>query len=134
MVQFDESLYFYLLGVIPVLVLLFLMVQVWKRSKQREFANTPMLRRLAPEKSRFKGTLKLVVFLAGLAFLVLALANPKIGTKLETVKRRKRPGSSHNVSLIPTKTCEKMASIFTLSFLTVVLNFLTPKPETQFFL
>ena len=87
MVQFDEKLYFYLMGLIPVMVLLFLLVQVWKKSKQREFANTRMLKKLAPEKSKFKSTLKLIVFLFGIAFLVLALVNPKIGTKLETVKR-----------------------------------------------
>lgn len=87
MVQFDEKLYFYLLGIIPVLVLLFLLLQVWKKSKQREFAQARMLKKLAPEKSKFKSTLKLVVFLLGIAFLVLALVNPKIGTKLETVKR-----------------------------------------------
>ena len=87
MVQFEEKLYFYLLGIVPVLVLLYVMLQVWKKSKQREFANAEMLKKLAPEKSRFKGTIKLGVFLLGLCFLVLALVNPKIGTKLETVKR-----------------------------------------------
>lgn len=87
MVQFDEKLYFYLLGLIPVMVLLFLLVQVWKKSKQREFANSRMLKKLAPEKSKFKSTLKLVTLLMGISFLVLALVNPKIGTKLETVKR-----------------------------------------------
>lgn len=87
LVQFDEKLYFYLLGIVPVLVLLFLMLQVWKRSKQRQFASSRLLRRLAPEKSSFKGTLKLIFLLLGLSFLVLGLVNPKIGTKLETVKR-----------------------------------------------
>lgn len=87
MVQFDEKLYFYLLGIIPVLVLLFLLLQVWKKSKQREFASSKLLKRLAPDKSKFKATLKLIFLLMGLCFLVIALVNPKIGTKLETVKR-----------------------------------------------
>ncbi|MDT0606468.1 VWA domain-containing protein [Croceitalea rosinachiae] len=87
MVQFDEKLYFYLLGIVPVLVLLFLLLQVWKKSKQHEFANSKLLKRLAPNKSKFKSTLKLIVLLLGLACLVVALVNPKIGTKLETVKR-----------------------------------------------
>ncbi len=87
MVQLDEKLYLYLLGIIPIMVLLFLMVQVWKKSKQREFAHSKLLKKLAPERSRFKATLKLITLLAGFSFLVLALVNPKIGTKLETVKR-----------------------------------------------
>ncbi|OQD44367.1 BatB protein [Croceivirga radicis] len=87
MVQFDEKLYFYLLGLIPVLVLLYLLVLVWKKSKQKEFADKKLLKRLAPDRSVFKSTLKLVFLLLGISFLVFALANPKIGTKLETVKR-----------------------------------------------
>ena len=87
MIQFEEKLYFYLLGIIPVLLLLFLLVQVWKKAKQREFANAPLLKRLAPERSKFKSWIKLFLFLFGIGFLVLALVNPKIGTKLETVKR-----------------------------------------------
>lgn len=87
MVQFDEKLYFYLLGVIPVMIVLFLLQQFWKRSKQREFADLALLKKLAPNKSSFKSILKLVFFMLGLSFLILALVNPKIGTKLETVKR-----------------------------------------------
>lgn len=87
MVQFDEKLYFYLLGLIPVIVLIFLLLQVWKKSKQREFADAKLLKRLAPEKSSFKSTLKLIFLLLGITFLTLGLVNPKIGTKLETVKR-----------------------------------------------
>lgn len=87
MVQFDEKLYFYLLGIIPVMVLLFLLLQVWKKSAQREFASPKSLKRLAPNQSRFKSLLKLILLLIGLSFLTLGLVNPKIGTKLETVKR-----------------------------------------------
>ncbi len=86
-VQFDEKLYFYLLGIVPIMVFIFLMVQLWKKRKQRAFADSPLLKRLAPNKSSFKATLKLIFLLLGLSFLVLALVNPKIGTKLETVKR-----------------------------------------------
>lgn len=87
LVQFDEKLYFYLLGIVPVVVLLFLLLHVWKRSKQRNFSSQKLLKRLAPNRSSFKPILKLIVFLFGISFLVLALVNPKIGTKLETVKR-----------------------------------------------
>jgi len=87
MVQFDENIYFYLLGILPLIILLFLAQQVWKKRKQREFASSPMLKKLAPERSKFKGILKLIFLLLGFAFLIIALVNPKLGTKLETVKR-----------------------------------------------
>ncbi|WP_375325771.1 VWA domain-containing protein [Flagellimonas sp. GZD32] len=87
MIQFDEKLYFYLLAIIPVMVLAFFFLQIWKKRTQKKFADLHLLKRLAPNRSNFKSTLKLVFLLSGLAFLVLGLVNPKIGTKLETVKR-----------------------------------------------
>lgn len=87
MIQFDEKIYFYLLAIIPIMVLAFLMLQIWKKKTQRRFADSKLLKRLAPDRSSFKSTLKLILFLLGLSFLVLGLVNPKIGTKLETVKR-----------------------------------------------
>ncbi|KAB5490731.1 VWA domain-containing protein [Flagellimonas hadalis] len=87
MIQFDEKIYFYLLAIVPVMVLAFLMLQIWKKKTQRRFADSKLLKRLAPDRSSFKSTLKLIFLLLGLSFLVLGLVNPKIGTKLETVKR-----------------------------------------------
>lgn len=87
MIQFDEKIYFYLLAIVPIMVLAFLMLQIWKKKTQRRFADSKLLKRLAPDRSSFKSTLKLILFLLGLSFLVLGLVNPKIGTKLETVKR-----------------------------------------------
>ncbi|QLG45505.1 VWA domain-containing protein [Costertonia aggregata] len=87
MVQLDEKTYLYLLCIIPVMALFFIMLQIWKKKKQKQFADVSLLKRLTPNRSRFKSTLKLIFFLLGLTFLTLGLVNPKIGTKLETVKR-----------------------------------------------
>jgi len=87
MIQLDEKIYFYFLFIIPVLVLLFVLLQFWKKRTQKKFADLVLLKKLTPNKSKFKSTLKLLFFLLGLAFLILGLVNPKIGTKLETVKR-----------------------------------------------
>lgn len=83
----EEKKYFYLLIIIPVVVLVFILLQLWKRSAQRKFANKQLLQRLSPEKSIFKPILKLTIWCLAIASLVVALVNPKIGTKLETVKR-----------------------------------------------
>lgn len=87
MVQLDEKIYFYLLLIIPVMIVIFVAMQIWKKRTQRKFADQALLKRLTPSKSNFKSTLKLIFFLLGLSFLILGLVNPKIGTKLETVKR-----------------------------------------------
>ena len=87
MIQLDEKSYLYLLSIIPVMVVLFVLLQIWKKRTQRKFADLSLLKRLTPDRSNFKSTLKLIFVLLGIASLTMALVNPKIGTKLETVKR-----------------------------------------------
>ena len=85
--ELDESKYLYLLFIVPLLVLLFLYNQYWKKRKQREFGDLDLVKRLSPEKSVFKPIFKLVVMILALFGLIFGLVNPKIGTKMETVKR-----------------------------------------------
>lgn len=87
MYELDESKYLYLLGILPVLVLIYLINLWWQRKKQREFGNADLVKKLAPTRSVFKPVLKLVMLLLALSCIVIALVNPKIGTKTETVKR-----------------------------------------------
>lgn len=66
--------------------MLFIIVQIWKKSAQRKFANPALLRRLSPNQSLLKGILKILILSGAFTCLSLALVNPKIGTKLETVR------------------------------------------------
>ncbi|MDI1303592.1 MAG: VWA domain-containing protein, partial [bacterium] len=85
--ELDEKKYLYLLLILPIVVLVFLVNLYWKRKKQREFGDLEMVKKLSPESSVFKPVLKLVLLLLALLGLILGLVNPKIGTKMETVKR-----------------------------------------------
>jgi Ca-activated chloride channel family protein len=85
--ELDERNYLYFLFILPVVVVIFLINLYWKRKKQREFGDLELLKRLSPERSVFKPALKLTVMLLALAALIFGLVNPKIGTKVETVKR-----------------------------------------------
>src|SRR5580765_1649457 len=85
--ELDEKKHLYLLLIIPLLVLIFLVNAYWKRKKQREFGDLFLMKKLSPEKSIFKPIFKLSILLLALVALVIALVNPKIGTKTETVKR-----------------------------------------------
>jgi Ca-activated chloride channel family protein len=85
--ELDDKNYLYVLFLIPILVAVFLYNQFWKRKKQLEFGDLQMVTKLAPEKSIFKPWLKFVTICIAIIGLIMALVNPKIGTKSESVKR-----------------------------------------------
>ena len=87
MLVFEEEIYFWLFLVIPVVLLLFVFLLLWKRKARKSFASDELLQKLAPNKSNFKPILKVTLACMALACLVVALVNPKMGTTMETVKR-----------------------------------------------
>ncbi len=87
MYQLEQPIYFYVLFAIPVLAVLFLWILVWRKKTQSKFADSTLLKKLSPNRSILKGVLKVLVLSLALACLSFALVNPKIGTKIETVKR-----------------------------------------------
>lgn len=87
MYKLEEPIYFYLFAIVPVLIVIFLLVLWWKKNTRKKFAELALLEKLAPNLSNFKAVLKLSFLLIGLSFLIIALVNPKMGTKLQTVKR-----------------------------------------------
>ena len=87
MYQLEEKIWFWVLVIIPVIILLFLMLQFWEHRAQTNFANKEVLKKLSPNQSLFKSILKVTIWCLAFACLAIALVNPKIGTKLETVKR-----------------------------------------------
>ena len=86
MYQLEEKIWFWVLAVIPLIGLLFLVLQIWKRRIQKKFANKATLKKLSPNQSLFKSVLKVWMLCLVFASLAIALVNPKIGTKLETVR------------------------------------------------
>ncbi|MDO5105490.1 VWA domain-containing protein [Capnocytophaga sp.] len=87
MIHIDEKIYLWFIPIVGVLFLVFVLSQLRKRKKQKQFADERLLKRLAPNYSRFKPWVKFVLLAVVIVLLCVALANPKIGTKIETVKR-----------------------------------------------
>jgi Ca-activated chloride channel family protein len=87
MFQLEEDIWFWLLFLVVGMVILFLWTALWKRKTKRLYASDDLLKRLSPSQSRFKATLKLVVLSLAVVCFCIALMNPKVGTKLETIKR-----------------------------------------------
>jgi Ca-activated chloride channel family protein len=87
MIRFAHGEYLNLLFVLPLLMGFFwVMLRVRRRALER-FVLPAMFPRLAPSASNAKVMLKFSLVLLAVASLVVALANPQIGTRLEEVKR-----------------------------------------------
>jgi Ca-activated chloride channel family protein len=87
MYKLEAPIYFYFFALLLLVLFVFVGDVLWKKKKQRQFAEAGLLSKIAPTTSTFKAILKVVIFSLGLSFLILSLVNPKMGTQLKTVKR-----------------------------------------------
>ena len=87
MYQLEEKIWFWVFIIIPVMLMMFLWTFFWKKRIQKSFGSAVVLKRLSPDLSFFKSSLKFIILCLAVGFLVIGLINPKIGTKLETIKR-----------------------------------------------
>ncbi|MTG97926.1 MULTISPECIES: VWA domain-containing protein [Myroides] len=86
--ELDNKKYFLLLIVIAAIVGLIIADLLWKKRKQSTFATHKAMKILAPNRSKNKSIIKAGLYLMALVSIVIGLVNPKIGTKLITVKRQ----------------------------------------------
>ena len=87
MYQLEEDFWFWLLLLVVGMLMMFMWTMIWKKKIKNKFASENLLKILSPEQSVFKSTFKHIILSLAIVSLIIALVNPKIGTKLETVKR-----------------------------------------------
>lgn len=87
MYQLEETSYFYILLIIPIMIIGFLFLKTWKKNIQKKYISENLLQFLSPNISNFKPKIKLLFLILFILFSTIALVNPKIGTELKTVKR-----------------------------------------------
>ena len=87
MYQLEEKKYFIYFAAVVILLVAYILVFLWKKQKQKQFADLVLLDKLSSERSTFKSILKIILVALGLSALIIALVNPKMGTKLKTIKR-----------------------------------------------
>jgi len=87
MFRFEHIEFFWALLMLPLFVMLFLSAAAWRKRALKGFADHQLLRDLIPDQSSGKPITRFVLFTLAYIFLVIGLANPQIGSKLEEVKR-----------------------------------------------
>jgi Ca-activated chloride channel homolog len=87
MLSFEHKEYLLMLLIIPVLLGLYLLSKyLWKKNIS-EFGNPELVKSLMPEHSEFRRNLKFLILLLSVLLLTIALAGPRVGSKLTEVKR-----------------------------------------------
>jgi Ca-activated chloride channel family protein len=88
MLHFEHKEYFLLLLLIPLAIALYFYVQLQTKKQLQKIGNIDLIKRLMPDRNEKKSLIKFVVFNVILFFLIIALAQPQMGTKMEKVQRK----------------------------------------------
>ena len=88
MFEFENPYYFILLLLIPIGLVAQNKYVKWQTEKQAEFGNHKAVQKLIVNVSNNKQRLKFTLQLMSVFFIVLALVNPKLGSKVETVNAK----------------------------------------------
>jgi len=86
--RFANPEYLYLLLLLPVLIGLFIINQVIRRNSLKKLGESVMINRLLPEISRIRPVIKFIFLLLGISEVIIMLARPQFGSRLEEVKKQ----------------------------------------------
>lgn len=76
------------LFLIPVLVFVFIVMILLRKSAIKRFGKLALLKKLMPDESLTRITLKFTVFIIAVGLMLLGIARPQFGSKLEEVKKQ----------------------------------------------
>jgi len=88
MFRFAHISFLYFLALIPVFSVLLILFLVWRKKALNRFGEFHLIHRLIPEFSTGRLIFKFVLLMIAVAFLVLALADPQTGSKMEKYQRK----------------------------------------------
>lgn len=87
MIHFEHIEYLWLLAAVAVAGLMWGVMEWRQRKRMEQWGDHSMFGRLIPDRSGWRPVIKMALTLLGTALLVVALANPQVGTKIEKGKR-----------------------------------------------
>lgn len=87
MFRFEDTIYLYLLLVIPILGVVYLLGLYRSRKKLKKAGDIELLKELMPDVSVWRPVAKFCLLLTALALMIIMLARPQFGTKINNEKR-----------------------------------------------
>ena len=88
MFRFEHPIYLQLLWLLPVLVVIYWLYHRWKKKTFKQLGDETVISLLMPYRSGWRSNFKFILNLLTISSILLALANPQIGSQLEKVKRK----------------------------------------------
>lgn len=88
MFRFGNPEYLYLLLIVPLLIVLFVLGQLYKKKALHKFGDMSVIEQLMPYVSKSRPVLKFIFLTIAIVSIIFALADPQFGSKLEKVKRK----------------------------------------------
>lgn len=88
MIHFAQAQYLLLILLIPLFFVFYALFRRGRNRKIAKFGNPELMARLMPERSRFKGWVRVSFFAVAWFFFAVGLARPQIGAKLKENNRK----------------------------------------------
>lgn len=88
MFRFENPIYLYFLAIIPLLALLHYGTDALRRRRLKKYGDPELLKALMPDVSTWRRELKFWLVSGALAMMIVCLARPQYGTKIDTRTRK----------------------------------------------
>lgn len=88
MFRFENPDYFYLLLIIPIITVIFVWSRIQRKRKLKLWGDARLIDGLIPDYSPTRPTIRFIVWNLAIVMLIIAAANPQIGSKLVKVKQK----------------------------------------------
>jgi Ca-activated chloride channel homolog len=87
MLRYENSEWLFLLVLIPIIIIVFIFSIRWRKKAIGVFGQLKLVYKLMPMASELKLRTKFILFSIAITALIIGIANPQIGSKMEEVKR-----------------------------------------------
>jgi Ca-activated chloride channel family protein len=88
MFQLENKYYLIALILLPLFLLIYGLTVRWRKKTMAVYGEQEVIKKLMPDISVNKRFAKFVLYVIAFGFLIIGIVNPRIGTKLENVKRK----------------------------------------------